>query len=49
MIAAEGRKDGVHLALALQDPTKSLGLCIRRNCLPLSFRIKDDDASCASS
>jgi DNA segregation ATPase FtsK/SpoIIIE-like protein len=46
MIAAEGRKAGVHQALALQDPThKSLDLRIRRNCLPLSFRVKDGDAS----
>ena len=46
MIAAEGRKAGVHLALALQDPThKSLDLRSRRNCLPLSFRVKDGDAS----
>jgi DNA segregation ATPase FtsK/SpoIIIE-like protein len=46
MIAAEGRKAGIHLALALQDPThRSLDLRIRRNCLPLSFRVKDSDAS----
>jgi DNA segregation ATPase FtsK/SpoIIIE-like protein len=46
MIAAQGRKAGVHLALALQDPThKSLDLRIRRNYLPLSFRVKDGDAS----
>jgi hypothetical protein len=46
MVAAEGRKAGVHLALALQDPThKSLDLRIRRNCLPVSFRVKDGDAS----
>jgi len=46
MIASEGRKAGVHLALALQDPThKSLDLRIRRNRLPLSFRVKDGDAS----
>ncbi len=46
MAAAEGRKAGVHLALALQDPThKSLDLRIRRNCLPVSFRVKDGDAS----
>lgn len=46
MIAAEGRKAGVHLALALQDPThKSLDLRIRRNCLPISFKVKDQDAS----
>jgi hypothetical protein len=46
MVAAEGRKAGVHLALALQDPThKSLDLRIRRNCLPISFRVKDGDAS----
>lgn len=46
MIAAEGRKAGVHLALALQDPThKSLDLRIRRNCTPIAFRVRDDDAS----
>ncbi|NKQ35702.1 MAG: hypothetical protein HF973_08820 [Chloroflexi bacterium] len=46
MIAAEGYKAGVHRALALQDPThKSLDPRIRRNCLPLSFRVKDGDAS----
>lgn len=46
MVAAEGRKAGVHLAIALQDPThKSLDLRIRRNCLPVSFRVKDGDAS----
>jgi DNA segregation ATPase FtsK/SpoIIIE-like protein len=46
MVAAEGRKAGIHLALALQDPThKSLDLRIRRNCLPISFRVKDGDAS----
>jgi len=46
MIAAEGRKAGVHLALALQDPThRSIDLRIRRNCVPLSFRVKDSEAS----
>ncbi len=46
MIAAEGRKAGVHLALALQDPThKSLDLRIRRNATPLAFRVRDDAAS----
>lgn len=46
MVAAEGRKAGVHLALALQDPTyKSIDLRIRRNCTPISFRVKDADAS----
>ena len=46
MIAAEGRKAGVHLALALQDPThKSLDLRIRRNCTPIAFRVKDGEAS----
>jgi hypothetical protein len=46
MIAAEGRKAGVHLAPALQAPThKSLDLRIRRNCLSFSFRVKDGDAS----
>lgn len=46
MVAAEGRKAGVHLALALQDPThKSLDLRIRRNCTPLAFRVLDEAAS----
>ena len=46
MVAAEGRKAGVHLALALQDPThKSLDLRIRRNCTPLAFRVLDEVAS----
>ncbi|MCI0563796.1 MAG: hypothetical protein MN733_35425 [Nitrososphaera sp.] len=46
MIAAEGRKAGIHLALALQDPThKSLDLRIRRNCTPLTFRVRDKAAS----
>ncbi len=46
MIAAEGRKAGVHLAVALQDPThKSIDLRIRRNCVPLAFRVKDSEAS----
>lgn len=46
MVAAEGRKAGVHLVLALQDPThKSLDLRIRRNCTPLAFRVLDDAAS----
>ena len=46
MIAAEGRKAGVHLTLALQDPThRSLDLRIRRNCLPIAFKVKDQDAS----
>jgi hypothetical protein len=46
MVAAEGRKAGVHMALALQDPTyKSIDLRIRRNCTPVSYRVKDQDAS----
>ena len=46
MVAAEGRKAGVHLALALQDPTfRSLDLRIRRNMTPISFRVRDGDAS----
>lgn len=46
MIAAEGRKAGVHLALALQDPThKSIDLRIRRNTTSIAFRVKDPDAS----
>ncbi len=46
MVAAEGRKAGIHLALALQDPShRSIDLRIRRNCTALSFRVKDDSAS----
>lgn len=46
MVAAEGRKAGVHLALALQDPThKSIDLRIRRNMSALAFRVRDGDAS----
>jgi hypothetical protein len=46
MIAAEGRKAGIFLAIALQDPThKSLDLRIRRNCTPVAFRVQDDAAS----
>jgi hypothetical protein len=46
MVAAEGRKAGVHLALALQDPThRSIDLRIRRNCTPMAFRVKDGEAS----
>lgn len=46
MVAAEGRKAGCHLAIALQDPTaRSIDLRIRRNMTPLSFRVRDDSAS----
>jgi hypothetical protein len=46
MVAAEGRKAGVHLMLALQDPTsESIDLRIRRNCTPLSFRVRDGGSS----
>ena len=46
MIAAEGRKAGIHLAIALQDPTyRSLDLRIRRNMTSVCFAVKDQDAS----
>jgi hypothetical protein len=46
MVAAEGRKAGVHLAIALQDPShRSLDLRIRRNMVPVAFRVRDGDAS----
>ncbi len=46
MVAAEGRKAGIHLALALQDPThRSLDLRIRRNMTPMVFRVRDGDSS----
>jgi len=46
MIAAEGRKAGIHEAIALQDPTyKSIDLRIRRNMTPVAFRLRDDASS----
>ena len=40
------RKSGIHLALAVQNPTwQSLDLGIRRNCTPLTFRVNGGDAS----
>ena len=46
MVAAEGRKSGVHLVLALQDPTaESLDLRIRRNTAQVAFRVRDGSAS----
>jgi len=46
MVAAEGRKAGVHLVLALQDPTsESLDLRIRRNTAQVAFRVRDASAS----
>ena len=46
MVAAEGRKAGLHLVLALQDPThKSLDLRIRRNTSQVTFRVRDGSAS----
>lgn len=46
MVAAEGRKAGVGLALALQDPShKSLDLRIRRNTTPVAYRVLDGAAS----
>ena len=45
-LAADSRKSGIHLALAVQNPTwQSLDLGIRRNCTPLTFRVNDGDAS----
>jgi DNA segregation ATPase FtsK/SpoIIIE-like protein len=46
IVAAEGRKAGILLALALQDPTyKSMDLRIRRNCTCIAFRVQDAAAS----
>lgn len=46
MIAAEGRKAGVLLLLALQDPThKSIDLRIRRNATGMAFKVQDSEAS----
>jgi S-DNA-T family DNA segregation ATPase FtsK/SpoIIIE len=45
-LAADSRKSGIHLALAVQNPTwQSLDLGIRRNCTPWTFRVNDGDAS----
>lgn len=46
MVAAEGRKAGILLAIALQDPTyKSIDLRIRRNCTRVAYQVQDADAS----
>ena len=46
MVASEGRKAGVHLAIALQDPTyRSMDLRIRRNMTPVVFKVQDRAAS----
>ena len=46
VLAAEGRKAGMLLALALQDPSyKSMDLRIRRNCTAISFQVRDGAAS----
>jgi DNA segregation ATPase FtsK/SpoIIIE-like protein len=46
MVAAEGRKSGVVLALALQDPTaQSIDLRIRRNCSAVALKVQDEAAS----
>jgi hypothetical protein len=46
MLAAEARKTGVHLAIALQDPTaQSIDLRIRRNMGAVAFRVRDGAAS----
>jgi hypothetical protein len=45
-LAADSRKSGIHLALAVQNPTwQSIDLGLRRNCTPLTFRVNDSDAS----
>lgn len=46
MLAAEGRKAGIHLIVALQDPTaKSIDLRIRRNCTRISFHVQEMESS----
>ena len=46
MLAAEGRKTGIILAIALQDPShKSMDLRIRRNATKIAFRVQDEHAS----
>ena len=38
-LAADSRKSGIHLVLAVQNPTwQSLDLGIQRSCTPLTFR-----------
>ncbi len=47
-LVSEGRKGGVHLALAMQDGTaRSIDLPTRRNTTPMVFRTGDDSASLA--
>lgn len=46
MATAEGRKCGIHVAVALQDPTwQSMDLPARRNMTPVIFRVQDQAAS----
>ena len=46
MSTQEGGKTGIHIAIALQDPTAdNIDLRIRRNCLPVSFRVRDSFSS----
>ena len=45
-VAAEGRKAGVLLALALQNPSReNMDLSLRRLCTRIAFRVQDRDAS----
>lgn len=46
MVAAEGRKAGIFLLIALQDPShRSIDLRIRRNCSRVAFQVQDAAAS----
>lgn len=46
MVAREGRKAGMLLAIALQDPTHhSIDLRVRRNCTRFAFTVQDAEAS----
>jgi hypothetical protein len=45
-IAGEGRKTGVVLAIALQNPSRdNIDMSLRRQCTRIAFRVQDRDAS----
>ena len=45
-IASEGRKSGIHIAVAVQDPTaRTIDIPMRRNMVAVCFPVRDADAS----
>jgi hypothetical protein len=49
LVAREGRKAGMHLAVALQDPNQQyVDLSLRRNALPIALKLRDQSISRAA-